>query len=78
MVFAKEGQVKAVKSFLVFSRWGESVYQFFNFQPNDPAFGWDGTHRGQLLDPAVFVWFAEVEFTDGEVELFEGDVALVR
>ncbi|MCF8250436.1 MAG: gliding motility-associated C-terminal domain-containing protein, partial [Saprospiraceae bacterium] len=60
LVFAKEGQVEKVNSFLVFDRWGESVFRYFDFQPNDPAFGWDGTHRGQLLDAAVFVWFAEV------------------
>jgi gliding motility-associated-like protein len=78
MIFAKQGSVKRVKSFLVFSRWGESVYQYFNFQPNDPAKGWDGTHRGEAMDAAVFVWFAEIEFMDGEVELFEGDVTLVR
>ncbi|MCF8244532.1 MAG: hypothetical protein K9J37_08215, partial [Saprospiraceae bacterium] len=59
-------------------RWGESVFRYFDFQPNDPAFGWDGTHRGQLLDAAVFVWFAEVAFVDGSTELFEGGVVLVR
>jgi hypothetical protein len=31
-----------------------------------------------LLDAGVFVWFAEVVFTDGETGLFEGDVVLVR
>ena len=35
-------------------------------------------HRGVALNPGVFVWFAEVEFVDGEVLLFEGGVALVR
>lgn len=78
MIFSRLGTVRKVKSFLVFSRWGESVYQYFNFQPNDPAKGWDGTHKGEAMNPAVFVWFAEVEFMDGEVELFEGDVTLVR
>ncbi|MBI1227143.1 MAG: T9SS type B sorting domain-containing protein [Bacteroidetes bacterium] len=77
-VFAKEGQVRKVRSFLVFDRWGESVFRYFDFQPNDPAFGWDGTHRGQPLNTAVFVWFAEVEFVDGTAELFEGDVVLMR
>ncbi len=78
VVFAKQEQVKAVKSFLIFDRWGESVYQYFDFKPNDPATGWDGTHRGQLLDASVFVWFAEVEFVDGSTEVFMGDVVLVR
>ncbi|MBI5915727.1 MAG: gliding motility-associated C-terminal domain-containing protein [Bacteroidetes bacterium] len=78
MIFAKPNTVRKVRSFLVFSRWGETVFQYFNVPPNDPAFGWDGQHRGEELDPAVFVWFAEVEFIDGKVLLLEGDVSLVR
>jgi gliding motility-associated-like protein len=67
-----------VKSFLVFNRWGETVYEYYDFEPNNPALGWDGRHRDKTLDPAVFTWFAEIEFIDGEVELFEGDVVLMR
>lgn len=77
MVFAGQ-QVAKVKSFLVFNRWGETVYQYFNFPPNDPAYGWDGMHRGEPLNPAVFTWFAEIEFIDGKILIFEGDVTLVR
>ena len=46
-----------------------------NFQPNDPSEGWDGTLAGKALNPAVFVYYAEVEFTDGRTEIFKGDVA---
>ncbi|MFQ5447408.1 MAG: gliding motility-associated C-terminal domain-containing protein, partial [Saprospiraceae bacterium] len=77
-IFAKPGTVKKIKSFLVFNRWGETVFQYFNFQPNDPAYGWDGTYRGQQMDPAVFAWFAVIEFLDGKTKVFEGDVTLVR
>ncbi len=70
--------VMLVKQFALFSRWGETVYSFFNFPPNDPNLGWNGTHRGKQLDPGVFTWFAEVEFIDGETLIFEGDVMLVR
>jgi len=77
-VFAKPGQVERIRSFQVFDRWGESVYRYFDFQPNDPAAGWDGAHRGQPLDAAVFVWFAEVDFVDGTSALLKGDVVLVR
>jgi gliding motility-associated-like protein len=70
--------VSIIKSFLVFNRWGESVWEYYQFPPNNAAFAWDGTFRGKLLDPAVFVWFAEVEFVDGRTRFFEGDVTLVR
>jgi gliding motility-associated-like protein len=70
--------VAKVKSFLVFNRWGETVFQYYNFVPGDPAQGWDGTHRGEKLNPGVFTWFAEIEFIDGLVEVLEGDVILMR
>ncbi|MEK7255605.1 MAG: gliding motility-associated C-terminal domain-containing protein, partial [Bacteroidota bacterium] len=78
LVFANPKIVVNIKRFLVFSRWGETVFEYHDFQPNDPAFGWDGKHRGEALNAAVFVWFAEVEFVDGEVKIYEGDVTLMR
>ncbi|MBI5916521.1 MAG: gliding motility-associated C-terminal domain-containing protein [Bacteroidetes bacterium] len=77
MIFAGESVLK-VKQFLVFSRWGETVYEYYNFEPNNPAYGWNGKHRDELLNPAVFVWFAVIEFVDGSEKLFEGDVSLMR
>jgi len=77
MIFSSD-DVLQVKSFLVFSRWGETVFEYYDFVPNNPAFGWDGKHRGEPLNPAVFAWFAVVEFVDGEEVLFEGDVSLVK
>ncbi len=77
MIYAGK-QVAKVKSFLVFDRWGETVFQYYNFPPNDPAYGWNGKHRDEFLNTAVFIWFAEIEFVDGKVELYEGDVTLFR
>lgn len=74
---AGEG-VKEVKAFAIFNRWGEPMIELFNFQPNDPGFGWDGMHRGKPMNPAVFAYFAEIEFEDGEVILYEGEVILMK
>jgi gliding motility-associated-like protein len=70
--------VAKIKSFLVFNRWGESMYSYFDFTPNDPNIHWDGTFKSKELQPAVFTWFAEIEFTDGKVEVYKGDVTLIR
>lgn len=77
MIFAGN-EVARIKSFLVFNRWGESIFEVYNFLPNDPIYGWNGTYRGQISNSAVFVYMAEVEFIDGEVLLFKGDAALMR
>ncbi|MEO1257186.1 MAG: gliding motility-associated C-terminal domain-containing protein [Bacteroidota bacterium] len=76
--FAKSDAVLNIKSFMIFSRWGETVFQATDIQPNIPDLGWDGTHRGEPMNPAVFVWFAEIEFVDGQTVLFEGEVILIR
>ncbi|MEK7256028.1 MAG: gliding motility-associated C-terminal domain-containing protein, partial [Bacteroidota bacterium] len=77
-IFAKPGLVRNVRSFLIFDRWGEAIWKGENLQPNDLTAGWDGKSRGNSLDPAVFVWWAEIEFMDGRVEIFEGGVTLVH
>ena len=71
-------QVVKVREFQVFDRWGEPVFTFFNFPTNNPAYGWDGTYRGRLMDAAVFAYFAIIEFVDGSTKLVKGDVLLMR
>ena len=78
MIFSDPKTVELVTSFKVFSRWGESVFEKTNFPPNDPSFGWNGTYRGKRLDPAVFVYMAEVVFVDGLKQLFKGEVTLMK
>ena len=71
-------EVREIKSFLIYNRWGEEMYSLFDFMPNSPVLGWDGSHRGQMMNAGVYVYFAEVEFTDGEVIVYKGDVVLLR
>ncbi|TAK35263.1 MAG: hypothetical protein EPO28_15075 [Saprospiraceae bacterium] len=78
VIFAKPGLVARVLNFKVFTRWGELVFMAENFPPNDLNKGWDGRARGEDLDPAVFVWFAELELIDGSSELLKGGVTLMR
>lgn len=77
-IFADDKQILKINKFQVFDRWGEMVFTDTNFQPNDPAHGWNGRLRGQLMTPAVFVYYAEIELIDGRVLLYKGDVTLVR
>ena len=70
--------VAEVKRFVIFSRWGEVMFSQENFQPNDPSMGWDGFFKNQRLNPGVFVYMAEIEFKDGFIEIYKGDVTLDR
>ncbi len=75
-IYADTKIVPNVKAFLVFDRWGEKLYEDYDFDPGDSSPGWDGKFRNKLLNPGVYVYFAEIEFYDGVVEIFKGDVTL--
>ena len=76
-VFAGKA-VKQVHCLRVFSRWGELVFEGENFPPNELGYGWNGMFRGREMDTAVFAWYAEIEFLDGEIVRMEGDLTLVK
>lgn len=70
--------VARIKSFQIFDRWGNNVYLQKDFDKGDITKGWDGRFKGQDVNPAVFVYYAEVLFIDGETVLFKGDVTVIR
>lgn len=67
-----------VKTFMIFDRWGNRIYEAGPFPPNDYNFGWDGRADGEPMDVGVYVFFAELELTGGRTHLLEGDVTLLR
>ncbi len=71
-------KVRNINFLRVFNRWGDVVYEEQNFPMEDKSAGWDGRFNGKLLNSGVFVFFLEVEFIDGSVEVYSGDVTLVR
>jgi gliding motility-associated-like protein len=77
MIYAGDN-VASIRSFMIFDRWGNLVHSKENFPPNDPNFGWDGNFEGKPMNPAVFVYLIEVEFTDGWTEKIAGDLTLIR
>jgi len=73
---ANDLMIKQVNKFQIFSRWGELVFTAEDFQPNTPDHGWDGFFKGEKLNPNVFIYFAEIEFIDGLVKIYKGNVTL--
>ena len=57
----------------VFDRWGNKV-----FESTDPKACWDGTYKGQALDPAVFVYHLSVTMSNGGIVERQGNITLVR
>jgi gliding motility-associated-like protein len=71
-------EVVRIRSFRVFNRWGDLVYETTGLLPNSNDQAWDGRFDGKELGNEVFVWSAEIEFIDGKVLDYGGDVLLLR
>ncbi|MCG8327064.1 MAG: gliding motility-associated C-terminal domain-containing protein, partial [Chitinophagales bacterium] len=76
-IFAGPG-VREIQELLIFNRWGGLVFESNNFQPNEPALGWDGIFKDEPAQIGVYAYYAKVAFIDDVVILVEGDVQLVR
>lgn len=72
------GSVEKIAFLRVFDRWGELIYELNNGQINHTDSGWDGTLKGKLLQPGVYIWYARIDFVDGVYEIHYGDVTIVR
>lgn len=70
--------VVKIKNFKVFDRWGAVVFSNADFQANDEAQGWNGKISNKKNAGNVFIYFAEIEFIDGRVEIYKGDVTAIR
>ncbi len=73
MILKGWGECITEFTFIIYDRWGEKV-----FESTDPYKTWDGTFRGQALDPAVFVYFINATFSKGEKLVRKGNISLIR
>jgi large repetitive protein len=70
--------VATVKSFRIFNRFGQVVFEKQNFSANDASAGWDGKVNGVPASPDVYVFTAEVLCTAGANYTYKGNVTLFR
>jgi gliding motility-associated-like protein len=67
------GQAIKELDWMIFNRWGIQV-----FHTTDPEEGWDGTYRGQSLNPDVFGYYVKILCIDGNVFEKKGNVSLLK
>ena len=70
--------MRIVKNFEVYDRWGSALFSEQDFLPNDPGFGWNGEHKGEEVSQGVYIYFAEIEYEDGFVEVVRGEILVLK
>ena len=67
-----------IKSFSIYDRWGELLFDKKNIAPNIANLGWDGTYKGQPAPSDVYIYLIEAYCDSGETYMVKGDITLVR
>jgi len=67
-----------IKTFEIYNRWGQLLFQNQGIAVNSEVDGWDGNTDGRPLSPGVYVYKAVLNFIDGSTKDFYGDVTLVK
>ena len=76
--FFIQGRAEQVLSLQIYDRWGRLLFDQSSHDPNSAELGWDGSFKGERVDSGIYLWIAEIEFANGEVELRSGDLLLIR
>jgi len=73
-----DGDVKQVLQFEIYDRWGELIFSKSGIVTDLRDFKWDGTYNGKAVAAGIYVYVVDVVFKDDSVQLFKGDVTLIR
>ena len=72
--YQKEFGIDAVTyDFYVFNRWGEQI-----FESHNKDLGWDGNHKGTLVQIDAYVWLVRTMDNKGEAHEYIGHVTVVK
>jgi gliding motility-associated-like protein len=78
LLFIGQG-IANIPSMRIFDRWGETLVEETNLPPLAGGIVvWDGMFHGKMMEPGVYIYFIEIEFINGDILRYRGDVTLLR
>jgi gliding motility-associated-like protein len=76
--YARGSGVNTIRSFKIFNRWGQCVFEKTGVSANNPDFGWDGKLNGVLQPTDVYVYIFDVICANNTLFPIKGNVTLIR
>jgi gliding motility-associated-like protein len=70
--------IEVVRSFKIYSRWGELIFEQNNFPPNNPTYGWDGKIKGVVGSAEVYVYVAQVTCDNVKDFIIKGNISILK
>ena len=76
--YPRGGGVNTIKTFRIYNRWGELIFERTNIPLNDVSNAWDGSFNGAPPRPDVYVYLIDATCDTGEPIFIKGDVTIIR
>jgi gliding motility-associated-like protein len=70
--------VGILRTLQIFDRWGNVLFRSNNEILGSPTSRWDGRAAGEEAKAGVYLWYAMIEYPDGQKQAFSGDLTLMR
>jgi gliding motility-associated-like protein len=78
-VFYPRGKgISDIKSFRIYNRWGQLLFERSNIKINDASNAWDGTYLGSMPRPDVYVYVIDAICETGAPINIKGDVTIIK
>jgi gliding motility-associated-like protein len=78
IIFAESTAQGMVTTYRIFDRWGQLVYEAYNFPLDAAGPWWDGTSKGQVVDAGAYVYSLEIQLDSGEKLIEKGEVNVLK
>lgn len=78
ILFVRSEDLASIKTFRVYNRWGQLLFEKIGGAPNDESAGWDGKYKGEICAPDIYMYYLEGKCTSGKNILEKGDVMIIR
>lgn len=62
----------------VYDRWGNLMYSGLKTSDLNIESGWDGTYNNEKVSIGTYAYIVEVEFINGEIKIYSGDISVIR
>ena len=70
--------ITMIKSFRIYNRWGELIFERDNIAINDASNAWDGSYGTSTPRPDVYVYVIDAICETGEPVFIKGDVTIIK
>lgn len=70
--------IEKIERLAIYNRWGSLVFEAKNLLSTEEEKMWDGTYKGEVVSPGVYVYHVKLKLISGKIIDLKGSVTVVK